>query len=139
MSRKNLDMWDSSVRLHIWIMVGLLVASLTGCSSDGGEIAGIQGALKEFNYTAGGRTYTISYRYDTIAGRYLTRIWSVATPLSKDGKDDTLVQNTLRDAFRAQKICGPRLHPGILPPYGAVGNSNWGAHIKCSSKHQQNI
>jgi hypothetical protein len=98
--------------------------------------------LITFTYAANSKVYEITTKYDGLARSYGTELRVVSgTPLTGDLAEDAEAQNTIRDAFRAQNICGTGFHPGILgfnygyyDPLGA-----WVAQVRCSEKVQSNI
>ena len=95
-----------------------------------------------FNYSAGGRTYRLHTRDDTLLRAHGTDMTVVSGPAFTGAtSEDALAQNTIRDAFRAQGICKDGQHPGILQfGYGySTERGAWAAKVRCSEKRQANI
>ena len=95
-----------------------------------------------FNYSANAKTYRIHARYDWILRSYGTEIRVVSgAPLTGAPSEDAEVQNTIRDAFRAEGVCKDGKHPGILGVnYGYFEQLGaWAAQVRCSDTLQANI
>ena len=97
-----------------------------------------------FIYSAGGKTYAIFRKRDPLVRGEKVGIQVISGPaFTATIADDAEVQNTLRDAYRANKICAEGEHPGVLGiGYGPGiwgGVPTWTASVRCSTKLQSNI
>ncbi|MBL8573446.1 MAG: hypothetical protein JNM13_07185 [Hyphomicrobiaceae bacterium] len=117
--------------------------SLAGCASDGSKpTSQIQG-LADFTYAANGKVYKIDYKYDDLLRAYGIAIYVVSgASFTGASTEDPEAQNTIRDAFRNQKLCG-NLNPGILEfgyaSFKYNGQMAWGAKVRCSETLQKNV
>ena len=124
------------------LSLGLIaVLVLSSCSSQPGrEQAETSTDIQELDYVSeNGASYRIRYRWDNLMAAYgLDIARTSGAPLSTDLSDDIEVQNTLRDAFRAN-VCKEGLHPGLLKlHYGPWKDNLWTANVKCTTKFQPN-
>lgn len=128
----------------------VVAATLTACgSTDSSQTAATatqQTQVRKgdliFDYSANAKTYRIQARYDRILRSYGMEIRAVSgAPLTGDPSEDAEVQNTIRDAFRAEGVCAEGKYPGILAfNYGYFEQLGaWAAQVRCSDKLQANI
>ncbi len=99
--------------------------------------------FQNFTYSASGKTYVVYFKRDRLAraDKIVTHV-TRGTPFTATTADDAEVQNMLRDAYRAQDLCGAGLHPGLIDlgygPFIAGDVPMWSAYVRCSEKKQEN-
>lgn len=101
---------------------------------------------KELFYKASGKTYTLFVLQKAKGNWGMDKIHtyvSKGTPFTGTSADDVEVQNMVRDAYRALKLCPANLHPGITNfAYGPVmvgGVPMWNVYLRCTEKVQSNV
>lgn len=129
--------------LQIFATISVM-ALLGGCVDGSGTNGAPSRGISEFTHAANGNVYRLRYKYDGILGAYGTELTVVSgTPFTGALTEDTLAQNTIRDAFRKQKICGEGQYPGILQfgygPFNLGESWAWGGKVRCSTTAQANV
>lgn len=112
--------------------------------------------MPSFTYSANGKHYLVRYKRDRVFNM-IVAVLSVQSgkPFTGDAVEgveaqniitveDAEAQNTIRDAFRSNKMCKDGKHPGILQfGYGPLlvsdGSWIWNSKVRCSKTHQANI
>lgn len=101
---------------------------------------------KELTYKANGKTYTLMVLRKAKGNFGMDKVHihvSKGTPFTATLADDVEVQNSVRDAYRALKVCPANLHPGIVKfAYGPImvnGVPTWNVFLRCTKKLQSNI
>lgn len=100
----------------------------------------------EYSHKASGKTYTlfVAQKARGNLGKDKVHI-SVhrGAPFTATIADDAEVQNTVRDAYRALKLCPANSHPGISNfAYGPIMIGDvptWNVFLRCTDKVQENI
>lgn len=136
-------------------VVGALIAILSGCTTTSapspksqltpleiGKAVQIKDKVEEFTFAYRGNTYRLQTRRDTLLQARITVV-NVEQGEVFTGKDDEdlLVQNVIRDAFRAEGICKDGKHPGLLN-FGFLYDPReyyWVARVRCSDVLQKNV
>ncbi len=121
-------------------VAALFAAGLSACQQAGREQVVESRAIESIMFSSHGKQYQIRYKWDNLLAGYGAEINRVGgASFTGDLSEDVEVQNTLRDAFNA-KVCNEGLYAGLVNlGYGYMDKGRWGANLKCTSKHQQNI
>lgn len=139
---------------------GLCALGLVGCVASGGqetssaaqkvEVSSPESykseGFAEYSYKASGKTYTLFVAQKARGSFGMDKVHiSVRSgaPFTATSSDDAEVQNTVRDAYRALKLCPANSHPGIVnfayAPVIIGDVPTWNVYLRCTDKAQKNI
>lgn len=142
------------------VFFGLCMFGLAGCMTTGSQDAVgptqtekvfsrdqyINFGYKELSYSASGKTYTLFVLQKAKGNFGMDKVHTFVSQgpsFSGTTSDDAEVQNMVRDAYRALKLCPANLHPGLTNfAYGPILVGDvpmWNVFVRCTEKVQRNI